>query len=83
MAAQVPAVPPRDLIEVLERVLTKGVIFEIDEDVEASATDRDAAAWFRISIAGVDVFKVGGRVAWRYFLEPGLDKKEQSVFRAL
>lgn len=76
MAAQVRA-PRYDFIDVLERVLAKGVMFEIEDDVEASATDRETSAWFRISIAGVNVFKVGAGVSWRCFLEAEEEEKQR------
>jgi hypothetical protein len=70
MAASIRA-PRFDFIDVLERALTKGVVFEIEDDVEATAADRDAldsSTWFRISIAGVDVFKIGAGLSLRYLL---------------
>jgi hypothetical protein len=59
-----------DVVDVLERVLTKGVVFDIEEGtVGASEAGGGAAAWFRVSIAGVDVFKVEASLSWRYLLE--------------
>jgi hypothetical protein len=59
-----------ELIDVLERVLTRGVIVEIAGDAEgASAMDRDDSAWFRISIAGVDVLEVSAGGSWRYLFQ--------------
>lgn len=83
MAAPVCA-PSNDVIDVLERVLTKGVVCEIEGGVESPAADRDAldsSTWFRISIAGVDVFKIGAGMSWRYLLEAEEEKQDRQATR--
>jgi len=57
-----------ELVDVFERVLTRGVVVEIAKATDA-ASDRDASASFRLSIAGVDVVEVGAGVSWRYLSE--------------
>jgi hypothetical protein len=58
-----------DVTDALERVLTKGVVFEIEEGAVAGSEAGGAGAWFRVSIAGVDVFKIEAGVSWRSWLE--------------
>ncbi|MBI4408654.1 MAG: hypothetical protein HY561_03025 [Gemmatimonadetes bacterium] len=68
-----------DFAEVLERVLTKGLVFDIDESaVGPSKAGESFASWFRLSVAGVDVFKIEAGVRWRQLLESeeGQEKKE-------
>jgi len=57
----------RELSDVLERVLTRGIIVEFVEDVEAG--DREVNPWFRLSIAGVDVLEVAAGVSWHCLSE--------------
>lgn len=67
-----------DVVDVLERVLTKGVGFDIEEGtVGPSEAGGGAAAWFRVSIAGVDVFKVEASLSWRYLLETEEEEEEE------
>jgi hypothetical protein len=70
----VAAVPVRgwDFIDVLERVLTRGIVFEAEEAFDASAKNRSASGWFQISIVGIEVFKMEAGVLWRY-----LDDEEE------
>lgn len=75
MAAVIP-VEHSDFIDVLERVLTKGVVFEVEEDTDASAADRDASEWFHISIAGVKVFRIVAGVLWRILVD---DEEESEL----
>jgi hypothetical protein len=58
-----------DFIDVLERVLTRGIVFEAEEGVDASTKNRRASGWFQISIVGIDVCKMDAEVLWRYFLD--------------
>jgi hypothetical protein len=58
-----------DFIDVLERVLTRGIVFEIEEDPDASAKNRSASGSFQISIVGINVFKMEAGVLWRYLLD--------------
>lgn len=65
MAAQIPA-PRRDFIDLFERVLTKGVGFAIEPDIEPSAALQQSASWeFRLSIAAVNVFQLEAGIRWR------------------
>lgn len=63
-AALLPA-PRGDFTDALERVLTKGVVFDIDEGTITGSQAGGAGVWFRVSIAGVDVFKIEAGVSWR------------------
>lgn len=76
MAAGLPPTPRHDLIDVLERVLTGGLRVETSED---TVTDQNALGWIRISIAGVDIVKVGAGVAWHYLLEGGSDGEPAQI----
>ena len=68
----VPA-PRRDLIDVFERVLTRGIILEVQERV---AEVKDVV-WVHVTIAGVDVFKVEAGLSWKY-LVGGADEEEKN-----
>jgi len=54
---------------VLERVLRRGVVFEVGEGTDASAADRGASGWFHVSIAGVGAFRIEAGALWRYFAD--------------
>jgi hypothetical protein len=63
-------------IDVFERVLTKGVVLESDEGAaEASKEAGGAAAWLRVSLAGVDVVKVETGLAWQWL--SAVEEKEK------
>jgi len=51
-----------DLIDIFERVLREGGVFEIS-DVEG--TEDGYSVWLRVSIAGVDVLKAVASMSWR------------------
>lgn len=55
-----------DLIEIFERVLREGGVFEITEAVEM---ENGSAIWLRVSIAGVDVLKAVASASWRRLLQ--------------
>jgi len=54
-----------DLIDVFERVLREGGVFEVDEAEEA---ENGSSVWFRVSVAGVDVLKAVASLSWRRLL---------------
>jgi hypothetical protein len=58
-----------DFIDILQRVVTRGVVFEVEEDTDASATDRGASGWFHIVITGVEVFRIEAGALWRYLVD--------------
>lgn len=57
-----------DLIDIFERVLKEGGVFEITE--AADMTDGHSA-WFKVSVAGVEVLKVMASLSWRRLLDDG------------
>lgn len=58
-----------DFIDVLERVLTRGIVFEAEEGHDLSAENHSASGWFQISMVGIDVFKMEAEVLWQYLLD--------------
>ena len=54
----------RSLIDVLERVCTRGVVFDVEQNLDASSTGPRSPAWFRLSTAGVHVFKIDDGMVW-------------------
>jgi len=52
----------RSLIDVLERVCTRGVVFDIEQNLEV--TGPRSPGWFRLSAAGVHVFKIDDGIVW-------------------
>ena len=49
----------------LERVLTKGVAFDVSEGTITTAEAGDVGVWMPLSIAGVGVLKIEAGVSWR------------------
>ncbi len=67
------------MIDIQERVLTRGVALEVEEGApNASDTGGGADAWLRVSIAGVDVLKVEIGVSWRSLIEAEVEGEEKA-----
>ena len=59
------AVRPRDSVDILERVLTKGAIVETVSDDSKRDVDTGDSDSLRVSISGIDVLNVQTDVSWR------------------
>lgn len=57
------------IVDVFERVVTKGIVIEIKERSGGSETPGDASMRLHVSNGGVDVLKVESCVSWRYVVE--------------
>lgn len=53
-----------EVIDVLERVLTRGIVFEIVDLAGSNRVNRTADEWFRLSPGGVDILRVEGNAHW-------------------
>jgi hypothetical protein len=60
-----------DIIDVLERVLTKGVIIGTQERLSEA---DEGVVWVPVTIAAVNVLRVEVRLSWRY-LASGADEE--------
>jgi hypothetical protein len=56
----------RSFIDVLERVCARGIVFDLEQDLDASSAGSGSPAWFRLSTAGVHVFKIDDGIAWLF-----------------
>jgi hypothetical protein len=65
-----------DVIDVLERVLSKGVVFEAGEGV-LRVTGGPTLSWYRVAIAGIDVLSAGPSVSWQYLIEAAETQNEE------
>jgi hypothetical protein len=66
-----------EFVDVLERVLTKGVVFDIEEGAnEGSEKGGGTTVWLRVSIGGIDVLKVETALSWQCLSESGEQEKE-------
>ena len=54
----------RDLMDVFERVLREGGVFEVAD----TADMPEGSSWLRVSVAGVDVLKAVASLSWRQLL---------------
>lgn len=68
MVVRLPS-PREKMSDVLERVLTRGVLFDVDKSPATAEEARDAVVWFRVSIAGVDVFRIEAGLSWQSWRE--------------
>jgi hypothetical protein len=62
-------VRPRDSVDMLERVLTKGAIVEAGNS-EADTETRGDSTSVRVSIGGIDVLNIQPDLSWRSLDEP-------------
>ena len=54
----------RDLMDVFERVLREGGVFEITDTADTAEGSR----WVKVSVAGVEVLKAVASLSWRRLL---------------
>lgn len=55
----------RDLMDVFERVLREGGVFEV---ADPAGLQEGQSVWLKVSIAGVDVLKAVASLSWRQLL---------------
>ncbi|MBI2186834.1 MAG: hypothetical protein HYU37_06865 [Acidobacteria bacterium] len=64
-----PATSPdqrKDLLDVFERVLREGGVFDI---VETDDGEHGYSIWLTVTVAGVDVLKAVASLSWRRLLQ--------------
>ena len=70
---QKPALVPvrgADFIEILERILSKGIVVETEKGTLGTPEAAEGrSAWIEISIAGVEVFKLEAGLSVRSLME--------------
>lgn len=67
---RLPAQRPQ-LVEVLERTLTKGLVLETEKPGEACETTGKATVWLNVSVADVDILTVEGGFSCHPLIEWG------------
>jgi hypothetical protein len=59
----------RTYVDVLERVFTKGVVFDVERGPGRSAAGPGSPEWFRLTTGGVHVFRLDEGMWWWYLFE--------------